>query len=63
MPHALHSKSHVEPDLLLLPNGRAYGKARLEECAKQAGLSPGEVKDLRTGDVYRVDELKKVFIS
>ncbi|KAI1128090.1 CTLH/CRA C-terminal to lish motif domain-containing protein [Nemania abortiva] len=63
VPHALHSKSHVEPDLLLLPNGRAYGKARLEECAKQAGLPLGEVKDLRTGDVYKAEELKKVFIS
>ncbi|KAI0105487.1 CTLH/CRA C-terminal to lish motif domain-containing protein [Nemania sp. FL0031] len=63
VPHALHSKSHVEPDLLLLPNGRAYGEARLQECAKQAGLPPGQVKDLRTGDVYTVDQLKKVFIS
>ncbi|KAI1167434.1 CTLH/CRA C-terminal to lish motif domain-containing protein [Nemania serpens] len=63
VPHALHSKSHVEPDLLLLPNGRAYGKARLEEYAKQAGLRDDEVKDLRTGDVYKFDQLKKVYIS
>ncbi|KAI1173753.1 CTLH/CRA C-terminal to lish motif domain-containing protein [Nemania sp. FL0916] len=63
VPHALHSKSHVEPDLLLLPNGRAYGKARLEDYAKQAGLPDGQVKDLRTGDVYSVDDLKKVYIS
>lgn len=63
VPHALHSKSHVEPDLLLLPNGRAYGKARLEEYAKQAGLRDDEVKDLRTGDVFKFDELKKVYIS
>ncbi len=63
VPHALHSKSHVEPDLLLLPNGRAYGKARLEEYAKKAGLSENEVKDLRTGEVYEVDQLKKVYIS
>ncbi|KAI0417358.1 CTLH/CRA C-terminal to lish motif domain-containing protein [Xylaria grammica] len=63
VPHALHSKSHVEPDLLLLPNGRAYGKARLEEYAKKAGLAEGQVKDLRTGDVYEVDQLKKVYIS
>ncbi|KAI1117053.1 CTLH/CRA C-terminal to lish motif domain-containing protein [Nemania sp. NC0429] len=63
VPHALHSKSHVEPDLLLLPNGRAYGRARLEEYAKQAGLRDDEVKDLRTGDVYKFDQLKKVYIS
>ncbi|KAI0539043.1 CTLH/CRA C-terminal to lish motif domain-containing protein [Xylaria digitata] len=63
VPHALHSKSHVEPDLLLLPNGRAYGKARLEEYAKKANLGEGQVKDLRTGQLYSVDELKKVYIT
>ncbi|TGJ81992.1 hypothetical protein E0Z10_g6774 [Xylaria hypoxylon] len=63
VPHALHSKSHVEPDLLLLPNGRAYGKARLEEYAKKAGLGEGQIKDLRTGEMYGVDQLKKVYIS
>ncbi|KAI1312107.1 CTLH/CRA C-terminal to lish motif domain-containing protein [Xylaria venustula] len=63
VPHALHSKSHVEPDLLLLPNGRAYGKARLDEYAKKAGLLEGQVKDLRTGEVYGIEQLKKVYIS
>ncbi|GAP87458.1 putative negative regulation of gluconeogenesis [Rosellinia necatrix] len=63
VPHAFYSKSHVEPDLLLLPNGRAYGKARLEECAKKAGLPDGQVKDLRTGEIYGWDALKKVYIS
>lgn len=63
VPHALHSKSHVEPDLLLLPNGRAYGRERLEECAKKANLEKGRVKDLRTGEVYKMDQLKKVYIS
>ncbi|KAI0399930.1 CTLH/CRA C-terminal to lish motif domain-containing protein [Xylaria palmicola] len=63
VPHALHSKSHVEPDLLLLPNGRAYGKARLEDYARKAGLPEGRVKDLRTGDVFSAADLKKVYIS
>lgn len=63
VPHALHSKSHVEPDLLLLPNGRAYGRARLEEYAKKASLDKGQVKDLRTGEVYSMEQLKKVYIS
>ncbi|KAI1824441.1 CTLH/CRA C-terminal to lish motif domain-containing protein [Xylaria intraflava] len=63
VPHALHSKSHVEPDLLLLPNSRAYGKARLEEYAKKAGLPEGQIKDLRTGEIYEMDQLRKVFIS
>ncbi|KAI1330392.1 CTLH/CRA C-terminal to lish motif domain-containing protein [Xylariaceae sp. FL0255] len=63
VPHAFHSQSHVEPDLVLLPNGRAYSKARLEEYAKKTGCASNEVKDLRTGEVYHVDRLKKVYIS
>jgi len=63
VPYAQHSKSHVENDLLLLPNGRVYGKARLEEYAGKAGLSPHKVKDLVTGEVYPSDKLKKVYIT
>ncbi|KAI0388999.1 CTLH/CRA C-terminal to lish motif domain-containing protein [Xylariaceae sp. FL0594] len=63
VPHALHTISHVEPDLLLLPNGRAYSKARLQEYAKKAGLLDGQVKDLRTGEVYGEERLRKVFIT
>ncbi|KAI5926397.1 CTLH/CRA C-terminal to lish motif domain-containing protein [Camillea tinctor] len=63
VPYANHSKSHVEPDLLMLPNGRAYGKARLEEYARKAGLLDGQVKDLRTGEIFSMDRLKKVYIS
>ncbi|KAI0901741.1 protein FYV10 [Annulohypoxylon nitens] len=63
VPYALHSKSNVEPDLLMLPNGRAYGKARLEEYARKAGCLDGQVKDLRTGEIFSQDRLKKVFIT
>jgi len=63
VPYAHHSKSHVEHDLMLLPNGRVYGHARLDEYAVKAGLPPDKVKDLRTGDVYPRDKLKKVFIT
>ncbi|KAI1144166.1 protein FYV10 [Hypoxylon sp. FL0543] len=63
VPYAFHSKSHVEPDLLMLPNGRAYGKARLEEYARKAGLLDGQVKDLRTGEVFGMERLKKVYIT
>ncbi|KAI2642607.1 CTLH/CRA C-terminal to lish motif domain-containing protein [Xylaria nigripes] len=63
VPHALHSKSHVETDLLMLPNCRVYGKARLEEYSKKAGLRLDQVKDLRTGEVYEMDQLRKVYIS
>ncbi|OTA91813.1 hypothetical protein M434DRAFT_396889 [Hypoxylon sp. CO27-5] len=63
VPYAFHSKSHVEPDLLMLPNGRAYGKARLEEYARKAGLLEGQVKDLRTGEIFSMERLKKVYIT
>ncbi|OTB07188.1 hypothetical protein M426DRAFT_318215 [Hypoxylon sp. CI-4A] len=63
VPYAFHSKSHVEPDLLMLPNSRAYGRARLEEYARKAGLPENLVKDLRTGQVYSIDRLKKVYIT
>ena len=63
VPYAQHSKSHVEADLLLLPNNRVYGKARLEEYAQKAGLPEGQVKDLVTGEVYGSNKLKKVFIT
>ncbi|KAH9900366.1 CTLH/CRA C-terminal to lish motif domain-containing protein [Xylariomycetidae sp. FL2044] len=63
VPYAHQSQSHVAPDLLMLPNRRAYGRARLEEYARKAGLPEDRVKDLRTGEVFSVDELKKVFIT
>ncbi len=63
VPYAHHSKSHVEHDLWLLPNRRAYGKARLDEYATKAGLPPGQVKDLVTGEQFSWAECRKVFIT
>jgi macrophage erythroblast attacher len=63
VPYAHHSKSHVEHDLLLLPNGRVYGKVRLEEHASKSGVPEGLVKDLVTGDMFPFKGLKKVFIT
>lgn len=63
VPYAHHTKSHVEHDLRLLPNGCVYGKDRLELQAKKGGLSTDQVKDLRTGEVFTADSLKKVFIT
>jgi len=63
VPYAQHSKSHVETDLYMLPNRRVYGKTRLEEYAAVSGLPAGQVKDLVTSEVYRWDDLKKVFVS
>ncbi|KAK1780971.1 CTLH/CRA C-terminal to lish motif domain-containing protein [Copromyces sp. CBS 386.78] len=61
VPYAHHSKSHLDNDLLCLPNGRVYGQAKLDEYAAKAGLAEGQVKDLVTGEVYSRAALKKVF--
>ncbi|KAM9875606.1 Protein FYV10 [Verticillium dahliae] len=64
VPYAHHTKSHVDTDLLLLPNGNAFGKDRLEDYARKSGLEPEvEVKDLKTGATYHAEELKKVYIT
>lgn len=63
VPYAHHTKSHVETDLVLLPNGCVYGRQRLEEYSKKAGLSEDMIKDLRNGDIFPMDEVKKVYIS
>ncbi|TVY51227.1 Protein FYV10 [Lachnellula cervina] len=63
LPYAHHTKSHVESDLKLLPNGCAYGKRKLEEYARKAGLDAGWYKDLRSGEVYRCEEATTVYIS
>ncbi|KAF3769644.1 hypothetical protein M406DRAFT_284066 [Cryphonectria parasitica EP155] len=63
VPYAHHSQSHVEHDLLMLPSGRVYARARLEEYARKAGVPEGKVKDLWTGDVVAEDDLKKIYIT
>ncbi|KAM0820619.1 putative CTLH/CRA C-terminal to lish motif domain-containing protein [Seiridium cardinale] len=63
VPYAHHDKSHVEHDMMLLPNGRAYPKERLEDYAKKAGLLEGQVKDLRTGEIFGEERLRRVYIT
>ncbi|RDA88555.1 hypothetical protein CP532_5809 [Ophiocordyceps camponoti-leonardi (nom. inval.)] len=63
VPYAHHTKSHVEYDLMLLPNGRVCGIQRLKDQARKAGLPSDQVKDPRTGEIYSLKELKKVYIT
>jgi len=63
VPYAHHTKSHVESDLVLLPNNYVYGLRRLVEYSNKSGLEKGWLKDLRTGEVFEVERVKKVFIS
>ncbi|KAH6671527.1 fyv-10 [Plectosphaerella plurivora] len=64
VPYAHHTQSHVDTDLLLLPNNIAYGRDRLEAYAEKSGLDPTvRVRDLRTGAEYATKELEKVYIT
>ncbi|KAI8385637.1 CTLH/CRA C-terminal to lish motif domain-containing protein [Blakeslea trispora] len=45
---------------MLLPNGRVYSLQALQDMALK---SNGKITCPRTGDVYNLDQLKKVFIS
>ncbi|KAJ5270672.1 hypothetical protein N7505_006430 [Penicillium chrysogenum] len=63
MPYAHHSKSYVESDPIVLPNGRVYGKQRLMEISRKMGsVGSGKVKDPTTGEVFHESEMKKVYI-
>jgi macrophage erythroblast attacher len=63
VPYAHHTKSYVESDPVILPNGRIYGRERLLEMGRKVGtVGEGRVKDPTTGDLYRQQDMKKVYI-
>ncbi|OJJ48786.1 hypothetical protein ASPZODRAFT_60243 [Penicilliopsis zonata CBS 506.65] len=63
MPYAHHTKSYLENDPIVLPNGRIYGQQRLLDMSKKLGsVEAGKVKDPTTGEVFHEGEMKKVFI-
>lgn len=65
MPYAHHSKSLVESDPVVLPNGRVYGKERLRLFNEKIGVEDGWVKDPvegLNGGMWKEDEVRKVFI-
>ncbi|KAL7267368.1 GID complex subunit containing RING finger motif [Rhizina undulata] len=62
VPYAHHVRSTVEPDPVVLPNGRIYGRERLEELAAKIGLGGGKVRDPTTGEEWGWDKVRKVFI-
>jgi len=63
VPYAHHTKSHMDPDAVLLPNGRVYGLAKLEDYSRKAGLDSSQLKDLTTGETWPAPSIKKVYIS
>lgn len=63
MPYAHHTKSYVESDPIVLPNGRVYGQERLLEMSKKIGcVEADKVKDPTTGEVFEESDMKKVYI-
>ena len=63
MPYAHHTKSYVENDPVVLPNGRVYGRDRLLEMSAKVGLDPGFVKDPTTAQIFTLGDIRKVYIS
>lgn len=63
VPYAHHTKSHIDPDTVLLPNSRVYGLAKLEDYSRKAGLDSNSLKDLRTGAVFPKSSIKRLYIA
>lgn len=63
VPFANHTKSHVEPDPVVLPNGRIYGRERLERLNEKLGTPQGLVRDpVDPSKVFEWNEVRRVFI-
>lgn len=63
VPYAHHSKSSVENDSIILPNGRIYGRERIMDMSRKVGsVGEGKVKDPTTGEVFSEKDMKKVYI-
>lgn len=63
LPYAHHTKSYVENDPVVLPNGRVYGRDRLLEMSTKVGLDVGQVKDPTTSEIFPASDIRKVYIS
>jgi macrophage erythroblast attacher len=63
LPFAHHNKSSVENDPVVLPNGRIYGRERLQKLNEKLGTPPGMVRDpSEPSQVFREELVRKVFI-
>jgi macrophage erythroblast attacher len=64
VPYAHHSKSYVEDDPVILPNGRIYGRGRLMALNEKIGTAEGKVRDpTDLSQEFDEADLKKVYIS
>ncbi|KAF2730375.1 protein FYV10 [Polyplosphaeria fusca] len=64
VPYAHHTKSIVENDPVVLPNGRVYGRERLGVYNELVGETEGWVRDPvgGRGERWKLKEVRKVFI-
>ncbi|KAF2169874.1 hypothetical protein M409DRAFT_64856 [Zasmidium cellare ATCC 36951] len=64
VPYAHHTKSYMEDDPVVLPNGRVFGRDRLKRLNEKLGTDPGKIKDPTDMETeWDERELKKVYIS
>lgn len=73
VPYAHHTKSFIEEDPVVLPNGRVMGRQRLKELNEKMGVKEGFVRDPTAANVgqegpamgveWEETVLKKVYIS
>lgn len=66
MPYAHQTKSIVEDDPVVLPNGRVFGREKLRSLNDKLGVAKGKVRDPvegLSGMEWRESDLRKVFIS
>ena len=63
LPYAQYSKSFVESEPVVLPNGRIYGRERLLGTSLKVGLKRGRVRDPTTGEEFDENEIRKVYVT
>ncbi|KAF2725870.1 putative negative regulation of gluconeogenesis [Polychaeton citri CBS 116435] len=66
VPYAHHTKSYMEEDPVVLPNGRVYGRERLVALNDKLGTKEGKLRDPAAGldgEEWNEGECRKVFIS
>ncbi|KAK5124796.1 hypothetical protein LTR85_001509 [Meristemomyces frigidus] len=65
VPYAHHTKSFMEEDPVVLPNGRVFGRERLRVLNEKVGTGRGKVRDPTEVGGVEWDEsvVRKVFIS
>ncbi|TKA35612.1 hypothetical protein B0A54_12580 [Friedmanniomyces endolithicus] len=65
VPYAHHTKSYMEDDPVVLPNGRVFGRERLRGLNVKLGVPEGRVRDPTDGlggAEWAWGEVRKVFI-